>query len=353
MSINVKVLSAKQMILFGVVGLYAAMVSSVTLGPMDISIAQSMSALLPEALRGVWLSEELPAHTSLVIQQIRLPRTLLAIAVGAILAICGTVMQGLFRNPLADPGIIGVSAGASLGAAMAIVLFGGLAASYPLLLMFGTVPLFAFLGGALSTILVYKLGTSSTGTSVTMMLLAGVAIGALAGAGLGLLNYYADDQALRDLSLWTMGSLAGANWGTLSISYSALIALFILFYRDASALNALLLGESEARHLGIKVQALKRRLILLTAAGVGVTVAVAGMIGFIGLIVPHLGRMLAGPNHKSLLPLSMILGALLLLIADMIARTAVAPLDMPVGIVTAILGAPFFIWLLIKQKGRL
>lgn len=353
MTINVKVLSAKQLLLFGIASLYVAMVSSVTLGPMDISIGQSMGALLPEGLRGFWLSEDLPAHISLVIQQIRLPRTLLAIAVGAILAICGTVMQGLFRNPLADPGIIGVSAGASLGAAMAIVLFGGLAETYPQLLMFGTVPLFAFLGGALSTILVYRLGTSATGTSVTMMLLAGVAIGALAGAGLGLLNYYADDQALRDLSLWTMGSLAGANWGTLTIAYSTLIALFVLFYRDASALNALLLGESEARHLGIKVQSLKRRLILLTAAGVGVTVAVAGMIGFIGLIVPHLGRMLAGPNHKSLLPLSMLLGALLLLIADMIARTAVAPLDMPVGIVTALLGAPFFIWLLIKQKGRL
>ena len=353
MSINIKMLSAKQLILLGCASLYIALVSSVTLGPMEISFGQSMSALLPAGVSDIWLSEDLPAHISLVIQQIRLPRTLLAIAVGAILAICGTVMQGLFRNPLADPGIIGVSAGASLGAAIAIVLFGGLAQTYPQLLMFGTVPLFAFLGGALSTILVYKLGTSSTGTSVTMMLLAGVAIGALAGAGLGLLNYYADDQALRDLSLWTMGSLAGANWGTLSIAYTTLIALFILFYRDAAALNALLLGESEARHLGIKVQSLKRRLILLTAAGVGVTVAVAGMIGFIGLIVPHLGRMLAGPNHKSLLPLSMILGALLLLVADMIARTIVAPLDMPVGIVTALLGAPFFIWLLIKQKGRI
>ncbi|GLS91067.1 iron ABC transporter permease [Psychromonas marina] len=353
MSVNFPPLSSKQLLLLGVIALYFAIVCSVTLGPMDISIAQSMGALLPENLRGNWLSTEIPTHIALVIQQIRLPRTLLAIAVGAILAICGTVMQGLFRNPLADPGIIGVSAGASLGAAIAIVLFGSLAQSYPMLLMFGTVPLFAFLGGALSTILVYKLGTSSTGTSVTMMLLAGVAIGALAGAGLGLLNYYADDQALRDLSLWSMGSLAGANWGNLSLAYGALIALFILFYRDASALNALLLGESEARHLGIKVQALKRRLILLAAAGVGVTVAVAGMIGFIGLIVPHLGRMIGGPNHKSLLPLSMLLGALLLLVADMIARTIVAPLDMPVGIVTALLGAPFFIWLLVKQKGRI
>lgn len=353
MSVNLMRLSNKQRLMLASITLYIAIVSSVTLGPMDISILQSMGSLLPQNLRDSWFAIEIPTHISLVIQQIRLPRTLLAIAVGAILAICGTVMQGLFRNPLADPGIIGVSAGASLGAAIAIVLFASLASSYPMLLLFGTVPLFAFLGGALSTLLVYKLGTSATGTSVTMMLLAGVAIGALAGAGLGLLNYYADDQALRDLSLWSMGSLAGANWGNLSLAYSALIALFILFYRDAAALNALLLGESEARHLGIKVQALKRRLILLAAAGVGVTVAVAGMIGFIGLIVPHLGRMIAGPNHKSLLPLSMLLGSLLLLLADMIARTIVAPLDMPVGIVSALLGAPFFIWLLVKQKGRI
>lgn len=348
---NFKLLSTKKLLLLSIAGLYLAMISSITLGPMNISITQSINSLLPDALTGVWQIDDLPKHTSLVIQQIRLPRTLLAIAVGAILAICGTIMQGLFRNPLADPGIIGVSAGASLGAAIAIVLFSSLTESYPQLLVLGTVPIFAFLGGALSTILVYKLGTSPTGTSVTMMLLAGVAIGALAGAGLGLLNYYAEDQALRDLSLWTQGSLAGASWASLLLAYSTLIVLFVLFYRDASSLNALLLGESEAKHLGINVQNLKRRLILLTAAGVGVTVALAGMIGFIGLIVPHLGRMLSGPEHKSLLPLSMVLGALLLLIADMIARTIVAPLDMPVGIVTALLGAPFFISLLIKQKG--
>ncbi|MDN3680772.1 iron ABC transporter permease [Vibrio tapetis subsp. quintayensis] len=342
-------IKTKSLLIIAIIALYAAIIGSVALGPMDITLTQSMNALLPDSLR----SHDIPNHIALVIQQIRLPRTLLAIAVGAILAICGTVMQGLFRNPLADPGIIGVSAGASLGAAIAIVLFGSLAESYPNILLFGTVPIFSFLGGALTTVMVYKLGTGANGTSVTMMLLAGVAIGALAGAGLGLMNYYADDQALRDLSLWTMGSLAGANWGGLGLAFTTLIILSGLFYRYAEPLNALLLGESEAKHLGIEVQSLKRKLILLTAAGVGVTVALAGMIGFIGLIVPHLGRMLIGPNHKSLLPISMLIGALLLLIADMIARTAVAPLDMPVGIVTALLGAPFFMWLLIKQRGRL
>ncbi|WED27667.1 iron ABC transporter permease [Vibrio sp. DW001] len=330
--------------------LFIAVIASVSVGPMDISFIDSMLAILP----GHFSSKSADAaYIELIIQQIRLPRTLLAVAVGAILALCGTVMQGLFRNPLADPGIIGVSAGAALGAAIAIVLFGSLAEQYPGLLLFGTVPLFSFIGGTITTLLVYRLGTSPTGTSVTMMLLAGVAISALAGAGLGLMNYFADDKALRDLSLWTMGSLAGANLQGLGMAFSSLIILFLLFYRDANKLNVLLLGEPEAKHMGIETQALKRRLILLTAAGVGVTVSLAGMIGFIGLIVPHLGRMVTGPNHRTLIPLSMIIGALLLLVADMIARTVVAPLDMPVGIVTALIGSPFFIWLLVKQKGRI
>ncbi|MGL6258898.1 FecCD family ABC transporter permease [Vibrio sp. WXL103] len=346
MSLSCQRLPLSGLIISGIAVLYVAVITSIAMGPMDIGFVDSMRALLP-------VDNDLPQHVLMVIQQVRLPRTLLCLAVGGLLAMCGTVMQGLFRNPLADPGIIGVSAGASLGAAVAIVLFGSLAASYPVLLLMGTVPLFAFLGGAISTVLVYKLGTSATGTSVAMMLLAGVAISALAGAGLGLMNYYADDQALRDLSLWSMGSLAGADWKGILLGFSALIILFVLFYRDANKLNALLLGEAEANHMGIDVQLLKKRLILLTAAGVGITVSLAGMIGFIGLIVPHIGRMIGGPNHRRLLPLAAILGALLLLVADMLARTIVAPLDMPVGIVTALLGAPFFIWLLIQQKGRL
>jgi iron complex transport system permease protein len=324
------------------------MIASISLGPMNISFLDSMSALLPGSLQA-----DIPAHITMIIQQVRLPRTLLAIAVGGILAICGAVMQGLFRNPLADPGIIGVSAGAALGAALAIVAFGELASAFPNVLLFGTIPVFAFIGGALTTLLVYRLGTNQYGTSVTVMLLAGVAISALSGSALGLLNYFADDQALRDLSLWTMGSLAGANGKGLILAFSALISLFYLFYRDADKLNALLLGESEARHLGINIQWLKRKLILLTAAGVGITVGLAGMIGFIGLIVPHLARMIVGPNHRQLLPVAVILGALLLLISDMISRTIIAPLDLPVGIVTGILGAPFFLWLLIKQRGKI
>lgn len=323
-----------------------AMASSIVVGPMSISYTNVWLSLLPG-------QDHVAPHIALIIQQVRLPRTLLCVAIGAILALCGAVMQGLFRNPLADPGIIGVAGGASLGAASAIVLFGTFATSFPLLLTLGTVPVFAFLGGAITTWLVYALGTDKTGTSVTVMLLAGVAISALSGAALGLLNFYADDQALRDLSLWSMGSLAGATWPGITLAFSALALLFWQFDRQSNALNAFLLGEAEAKHLGIHVQSLKRLLILLCAAGVGVAVSLSGVIGFVGLIVPHLGRMLAGPNHKTLLPLSALLGALILLISDMLARVAAAPAELPVGIITALLGAPFFIVLLLKQKGRL
>ena len=185
------------------------------------------------------------------------------------------------------------------------------------------------------------------------MLLAGVAISALSGAGIGFLNFIADDQMLRDLSLWSMGSLAGAKWSGIILAAITLVGLFVIFYRQAMSLNALLLGESEAQHLGIPVQKLKRQLILLTAAGVGITVSLSGMIGFIGLVIPHLGRMLAGPDHRVLLPLSAVLGALLLTAADMFSRVALAPAELPVGIVTAIIGAPFFLYLLFQQKGRI
>ncbi|MDD1779699.1 iron ABC transporter permease [Enterovibrio sp. ZSDZ35] len=336
---------ARWLMVFSTILLYIAVVSSITLGPMNIGFFDSLKALLP-------LDSELPKYVSVIIQQVRLPRTLLAIAVGGILAMCGTVMQGLFRNPLADPGIIGVSAGASLGAAIAIVLFGGVLGN-TLFLVLGTVPVFAFLGGALATFAIYYMGTSSNGTSVTIMLLAGVALGAIAGAGMGLLNFFADDQALRDLSLWTMGSLAGASWDSIFLAYASLFALAFLFQKNAKPLNALLLGEAEARHLGIDVQKLKRNLILLTAAGVGITVALSGMIGFIGLVVPHIGRMLTGPDHRTLIPVSLLLGGLVLLVSDMVARIVVAPLEIPVGIITAAIGAPFFLALLLKQRGRL
>lgn len=329
-------------------------VISVSVGPMKISFLHSfqssIQAIMPSitSIKGA----ELPQHVSLIISQVRLPRTVLCMLIGGILGLCGAVMQGLFRNPLAEPGIIGVSAGSALGAALAIVLFSNVSVSYPIFMNLAAVPIFAFLGGALTTIVVYKLGTSHLGTSVTIMLLAGVAISALSGAAIGYLNFIADDQMLRDLSLWSMGSLAGATWSGIGLACVTLLCLSILFIRQAPALNALLLGDAEAKHLGVPIQSLKRRLILLTAIGVGVSVSLTGMIGFIGLVIPHLGRMLVGPDHRSLLPVATLLGALLLTVADMFARVVITPAELPVGIVTALVGAPFFLYLLFQQKGR-
>ncbi|WP_305463717.1 FecCD family ABC transporter permease [Photobacterium leiognathi] len=335
--------SAQHIYILSIGLLVLAGLSSIVIGPMAISYKQSLLALIPG-------DHQLAQHVSLVIHQIRLPRTLLCFAIGAILAICGSVLQGLFRNPLADPGIIGITGGAGLGAALAIVLFAPLTSTFPQLLNFAIVPVFAFIGGAISTVMVYRLGTDKNGTSVMIMLLAGVAITAISAAGLGLLNYVADDEALRDLSLWSMGSLAGATWSGILLAYCTLASLFSYCYRHCNNLNAFLLGEAEARHMGVNTQHLKRNLIIVCAAGVGITVSICGPIGFIGLVIPHVGRMLTGPNHKTLLPISALLGGLILLVADMIARSAFSPQELPVGIITAILGAPFFIYLLSAQK---
>ena len=327
--------------------LLATALLSVTQGPMRIPVKDALAALLPfQQIDG-------PAHYQLVVTGIRLPRTLLCIAVGAILAICGAVMQGLFRNPLADPGIIGVSSGSAAGAAIAIVLLSLLKLQLPELINTLAVPLFAFTGGFITTILVYRLGTSATGTSVVMMLLAGIAIGALSGAGVSLLTYLADEQMLRDLSLWQMGSLAGASWANIVLSFATLVILIVVFMAKAQALNALLLGEAEAGHLGIDVQRLKRQLIFFTALGVGIAVSVSGLIGFVGLVVPHLIRMSLGPNHQRLIPYCALLGAALLLLADLVSRIIISPAELPVGIVTALVGAPFFIFLLLQQRQRI
>ncbi|CAH1578876.1 FecCD family ABC transporter permease [Vibrio rotiferianus] len=337
-------LSTTLLALSGVLAFIA--VASITVGPMNISLSDSLRGLTGSG-------SDLAPHIQLVINEIRLPRTILCMFIGAILAICGVVMQGLFRNPLAEPGIIGVSAGAALGGAFAIVVFADFSQNYPTLMNLAALPFFAFLGGAITTVLVYWLGTNKFGTSVTIMLLAGVAISALSGAAIGFMNFIADDQMLRDLTLWSMGSLAGANWSGIGLAAVTLISLMFWFQRKAMSLNALLLGESEAKHLGVPVQKLKRQLILLSAVGVGITVSICGAIGFIGLVIPHLGRMLAGPDHRTLLPISALMGALLLTAADMFARVAVAPAELPVGIVTALIGAPFFIYLLFQQKGKI
>lgn len=287
-----------------------------------------------------------------ILFDIRLPRICLAILIGAILAISGAVMQGLFRNPLAAPSLIGVSSGASVGASVVIVLAGAWLQSNAALGL-SLVAVGAFIGSFLVTVLVYRLSTSALGTSVTTMLLAGIAVSALAGAVSGLLSYYADNEMLRQISIWQMGNLSTANWQRVLVLAVVAILVLSLFPRESKSLNALLLGESEARHLGIDVQQVKRKLILLTTLGIGTAVAIGGMIGFVGLIVPHIVRLLIGPDHRWLLPASALAGGVLLLLADTIARIIIAPTELPTGILTAILGAPFFIMLLVQQRREL
>ena len=287
-----------------------------------------------------------------ILLDIRLPRICLAILIGAILAISGAVMQGLFRNPLAAPSLIGVSSGASVGASVVIVLAGAWLQSNTALGL-SLVAVGAFIGSFLVTVLVYRLSTSALGTSVTTMLLAGIAVSALAGAVSGLFSYYADNEMLRQISIWQMGNLSTANWQRVLVLAVVAILVLSLFPRESKSLNALLLGESEARHLGIDVQQVKRKLILLTTLGIGTAVAIGGMIGFVGLIVPHIVRLLIGPDHRWLLPASALAGGILLLLADTIARIIIAPTELPTGILTAILGAPFFIMLLVQKRREL
>jgi iron complex transport system permease protein len=285
-------------------------------------------------------------QAAVIIGQIRLPRVLLAALVGAVLACSGAAMQGLFRNPLADPSLIGVTAGASLGASIMIVVSGTLASGLAgLTLVSGG----AFVGGLLAVLLVYRLATSPSGTSVATMLLAGIAITALAGSLGNLLEFYASNETLRRISLWKMGGLDGANYTRLWIAALVGGGIVLVLPRFSSALNALLLGESEARHLGIDVARVKLALILCVAVAVGTSVAMAGTIAFVGLIVPHMVRMLTGPDHRRLLPAAALAGACLLVLADTAARIVLAPTELPVGVVTALIGVPFFISLLRRR----
>jgi heme transport system permease protein len=315
-------------------------------GPVFIAPSAVLAALANVVSNGggSWGQEEL------ILFSIRLPRVLLAGFVGICLAVCGAAMQGLFRNPLADPSLIGVSSGASAGASLAIVMGGSAMLQGGQLMGLSLVALGAFVGGFLAVILVYRLATSSTGTSVATMLLAGIAISALAGALNSLLSFVADDEMLRRISLWQMGSLDAANWPRVWIACAVCALLMLVLPRDSSALNAFLLGESEARHLGIQVELVKRRLILLTALAVGASVAVAGTIAFVGLIIPHIVRMLIGPDHRYLIPASALAGAILLISADAFSRVVVAPSELPAGILTALLGTPFFFSLLLQRR---
>jgi iron complex transport system permease protein len=323
--------------------LLAASVLSLTTGAAGLGMGDLVAGLS---------GEELSPGDRVVLFDIRLPRLALGMAVGAAMAVSGVLLQGLFRNPLADPGIVGVSAGAGLGAVLAIVLGGLLPSALIATLGSAIVPLSAGLGGWLTTLVLYRVATSGDRTDVALMLLAGIALAALAGAATGVLTYLADDRQLRDLTFWGMGSLAGATWRKLAAALPLIVFALLVAPRLARGLNALALGEAQAAHMGTDVQLLKRLAILSAAAATGAAVAVSGGIGFIGLVVPHLLRQAQGPDHRSLIPHAALLGAALLVLADLIARSIVAPAELPIGILTALIGAPVFLWMLLQQRAK-
>lgn len=318
------------------------MVGAFSMGPVTI-LAILFSPVT--SLVGVDLSSHYTLIEQTVFWNIRMPRVMLGILTGVSLAVAGAAMQGLFRNPLADPGLIGVSSGASFAAVAVIVFSGNFLGIF-------TLPIAAFAGGVVTTLVVYKLSTRNGKTSIPTMLLAGIAIGAIAGAGTGVFTYLADDDQLRTLTFWTMGSLASATWESiLSILPLVLIAM-VLLPLHARSLNAFLIGENISGHLGFDPDKTKKQVILLSALLVGAAVASAGIIGFVGLVVPHLVRLISGPDHRIVLPGSMLLGASFMLAADLLARTVVSPSELPIGIIMAIIGGPFFLWLLMHRMGR-
>lgn len=306
---------------------------------------------LEDLLAGVW-GKGLSPRDHVVLFDIRLPRLGLGMAVGASLAVSGVLLQGLFRNPLADPGIVGVSSGASLGAVLAIVLGGALPAALSTAIGPALIPLAAGLCGWATTLILYRVATSGNRTDVALILLAGIALSALAAAVMGVLIYLANDRQLRDLTFWSMGSLAGATWSKLWATLPLIGGVALAAPHLARGLNALSLGEAQAAHMGIDVQGLKRVTILAAAAAAGAAVAVSGGIGFIGLVVPHLLRQAQGPDHRRLIPHAALLGAALLVLADLIARSIVAPAELPIGILTALIGAPIFLWMLLQRGVR-
>lgn len=317
-------------IFFGLLMMLAAMVLvAASQGALKITFA----SLLDEQYRDIWLN-------------IRLPRVLLAVLVGGALATAGVIMQGLFRNPMADPGLLGVSSGSALMVGVAIV--------FPVALP----PLFALyeqmifaVGGSLAVCtVIFIISLRHTHGGMMQLLLAGIAINALCGAAIGILSYVGDEQQLRQLTLWMMGSLGQAQWPTLLVAASFVIPALLVTLWLSTTLNLLQLGDEEAHYLGVNVKRRRQQLLLLSSLLVGAAVSVSGVIGFIGLVIPHLIRMTIGADHRWLLPCSTLAGACLLLLSDTLARTLVQPAEMPVGLLTSLIGGPYFLWLILRSR---
>ena len=334
------------------VSLLVTLVFAVQVGPVPVSLSDWLA--MPQVLEWSALGDSTqgPSAGSHVLFNLRLPRLMLSVLVGASLGLSGALTQSLFRNPLAEPGLLGVSAGAACAAALTIVMLGELAAVLHPQARAWLLPFAAFVGALAVCFALESMARWIAPGSVAALLLTGIAMNALAGAVIGLCTYLANDEQLRSLSFWTLGSLAGAQWVWVGVFASLLAMGYHSLRRLTHALNALALGEAAARHIGVDVYQVRKQIIVWVALLAGLAVAFCGMISFVGLIAPHLVRLWVGPDQRQVLPLAMLLGGLLLLVADTLARTVAVPAEIPVGIFTALVGGPFFFLLVRQARGH-
>lgn len=334
-----------------IVLLFIVLVAAISFGAVSI-LPREMYTALKHFFNG-----QPPANIyEAVFLQLRLPRVLLCAITGAILAVSGVLMQGLFRNPIVEPGLVGTSSGAAFGASIVFVLASQFNPQVKSVLGPLLMPIVAFGGGLLATWLVYSLAKNAERVSIMSLLLVGIAVNAVCLSGTGFMSYIARDPQARSITFWNLGTFSGASWMQVLIVGTVAGIVFLLCRRYSKQLNALLLGEEEAAYLGVDTNKLKKRIMLLNTAMVAVATAFVGVISFVGLIVPHVLRLLIGSDNKRLLPAAMTAGAILLTLADMFARLILAPAEIPIGIITSLVGAPVFVMLLkkfnvLQQKG--
>ncbi|MFZ6010930.1 MAG: FecCD family ABC transporter permease [Bacteroidota bacterium] len=333
------------------VALVGAVLFSLTVGAVGIPVHDVVGMILKKF--GFLPAMHIDDIHETVLFNIRLPRLIMTVLIGGTLGISGASLQGLFRNPLVEPGLIGVSSGAA-ATIVSLIVFGGTFFEFAeeSFLFQSLLPAAAFCGGLATTFLVLRMGRQQGRTNMAVLVLSGVAVNALAGAIMGLAIFYADENQLRMFTFWTLGDLGGASWQKLMISTPLLVFPCVTLLLYSRSLNAIALGEAEAYHLGVDVERTKLAIIILSALGVGVSVSLAGMIGFVGLVVPHLVRTCFHSDNTLVLPASVLGGALLLICADLVSRTVVIPAELPIGVVTAFVGSPFFIGLLMKAKTK-
>lgn len=321
--------------------LVGAVFLGVGIGAVPIAPGDTVRIILSHL--GLTTGSSVDAQQDAILWAIRLPRVVLAVLVGGALAVSGAALQGVFRNPLADPSIIGVASGAALGA-VAAIMFGFAGAVH------GGLQISAFVAGLVTALVVYSLARYEGRTETVTLILTGVAITAITAAGVGFLIARADDDQLRDIVFWSLGSLGGSTWRLVGVTLPFVAVGAIVCIARARRLDLMALGEREARYLGLDTERERTILLGATALATSAAVAAVGVVGFVGLVVPHLVRLAIGPAHRMLIPISFVLGAALLVLADLVARTVTAPVELPLGVVTALIGGPFFLWLIARTR---